>query len=293
MRAGELVRVELVHEPCTAAIDEYSQPWMPPISESRGPSLAPLASNAGCSSPASGSCGRRWCDARSSCSPLNLLPREVAGGDVVGARKARQERRVVGRAERLLRDRAARMEAAAGRQVDGARRVADDAHRLARRGPARAAAPPSAAPACRGGAGSRTAPAVGADSTIRPRYMTATRSATWRTTAMLWAISSTVSPSLSRRSSSRFRTVACTETSSAETGSSATSSSGSSASARAIADALALAAGELPRVRVERARPEPDQVEQLPAALVDARPSAPSRAPAAARPASAAPSSAG
>src|SRR5256885_1693814 len=35
---------------------------------------------------------------------------------------------------------------------------------------------------------------VSAVSTIRPRYMTATRSQTWRTTAMLCAIRSTVSP---------------------------------------------------------------------------------------------------
>ena len=40
--------------------------------------------------------------------------------------------------------------------------------------------------------------------------------------------------------------------------------------------ALALAARELARVRVERASAEPDQVEQLPAALVDRAPSAPS-----------------
>jgi hypothetical protein len=35
----------------TAAIDEYSQPWMPAISERRGPSRFPVASNAGCSTP--------------------------------------------------------------------------------------------------------------------------------------------------------------------------------------------------------------------------------------------------
>ena len=71
-------------------------------------------------------------------------------------------------------------------------------------------------------------------SAIRPRYMTATRSQTCRTTAMLWAMKSIVSPSFSRSSSSRLSTVACTDTSSADTGSSATSSSGSRASARAI-----------------------------------------------------------
>ena len=76
---------------------------------------------------------------------------------------------------------------------------------------------------------------VSAVSTIRPRYITATRSQTWRTTARLWAIRSTVRPSCSRSSASRFSTVACTDTSSAETGSSATRTSGSRARARAIA----------------------------------------------------------
>src|SRR3954454_9571197 len=37
----------------TAAIELYSQPWMPAISESRGPSVAPSASKHGCSRPAS------------------------------------------------------------------------------------------------------------------------------------------------------------------------------------------------------------------------------------------------
>ena len=69
---------------------------------------------------------------------------------------------------------------------------------------------------------------------MRPRYITATRSQTWRTTAMLCATKSIVSPSRWRRSASRLSTVACTETSSAETGSSAIRISGSSASARAI-----------------------------------------------------------
>ena len=35
----------------TAAIDEYSQPWTPPINATCGPSLDPRASNAGCSRP--------------------------------------------------------------------------------------------------------------------------------------------------------------------------------------------------------------------------------------------------
>ena len=35
----------------TAAIDEYSQPWMPPISESCGPSFAPARLEAGMLEP--------------------------------------------------------------------------------------------------------------------------------------------------------------------------------------------------------------------------------------------------
>jgi hypothetical protein len=35
----------------TAAIDEYSHPWTPAISDRRGPSRVPAASKAGCSTP--------------------------------------------------------------------------------------------------------------------------------------------------------------------------------------------------------------------------------------------------
>ena len=142
---------------------------------------------------------------------------------------------------------------------------------------------------CRGFVNSSS---VGACSTIRPRYITATRSATCRTTAMLCAISSTVSPSFSRSSSSRFSTVACTDTSSADTGSSAIEQLGLERERPRDRHPLPLAARELPRMRVERTFGEPDQVEQLDAACVDPAPSAPSGAPAAAPTASASPSSA-
>ena len=46
--------------------------------------------------------------------------------------------------------------------------------------------PTRGAPACTGAAGSRTAPRPAPSSTILPRYMTATRSAMWRTTDMSW-----------------------------------------------------------------------------------------------------------
>src|SRR3954453_8098557 len=114
---------------------------------------------------------------------------------------------------------------------------------------------------------------------MRPRYMTATRSHTWRTTDMLCATNSIVRPSRARRSASRLSTVACTDTSSAETGSSGIRISGSGGSARGAGpvgdqdlglererardrDALALPARELPRVGVERAGRQPDEVEQ-------------------------------
>ena len=228
----------------TAAIDEYSPPWMPAIRQRCGPSAAPRASKHGSSSSASTSVLEAdrapldqpaWPSSSTSGTWLGglLAPGEVAGGEVV-RRRGPRERRILGRAERLLRDRAARVEAAAARQ-----RRSGSAGRRRPRAPSSARCGASRGTArsrpcvygCRGFANSSS---VGAVSTIRPRYMTATRSQTWRTTAMLCAIRRIVSPSFARRSSSRLSTVACTETSSAETGSSATSSSGSSASARAM-----------------------------------------------------------
>ena len=72
------------------------------------------------------------------------------------------------------------------------------------------------------------------DSTIRPAYMTATRSATSITTPRSCVMRSTPIPSRSRSEPSRSRICACTVTSSAVVGSSAMSSSGSSAMAMAI-----------------------------------------------------------
>src|SRR5699024_4698853 len=77
--------------------------------------------------------------------------------------------------------------------------------------------------------------AVGADATIRPRYITATRSAMIRTTDRSWEMNNIPAP-VSRHS---WRIIEATEAwleaSSAEIGSSATSRSGRAASARAIA----------------------------------------------------------
>ena len=71
-------------------------------------------------------------------------------------------------------------------------------------------------------------------STILPRYITATRSAIWRTTARSWAMKMYDSPSRSRRSASRRTISAWMLTSSADTGSSSTSSAGEIARARAM-----------------------------------------------------------
>ena len=73
-----------------------------------------------------------------------------------------------------------------------------------------------------------------ATSTIRPRYMTATRWLIQRTTARSCATKRYVRPSSSCRSIRRFMICACIETSSADTGSSPTMTSGERARARAM-----------------------------------------------------------
>lgn len=71
-------------------------------------------------------------------------------------------------------------------------------------------------------------------STIRPRYMTATSSATCRTTARSCAMKTYDSPNSRCSSLRRLMTCACTDTSSADTGSSQTRIFGRSARARAM-----------------------------------------------------------
>ena len=87
-------------------------------------------------------------------------------------------------------------------------------------------------------------------------------------------------------------TCACTETSSADTGSSSTSKLGPERQRTGDADPLALTAGELVRVATGVARREPDRLEQLgdPCAAASPRPS---RAPRAVRRSCPAPSCAG
>ena len=71
---------------------------------------------------------------------------------------------------------AAVAERAARRQRLEVRRLAGDRAQLLRRAPRRAAASSRAAPACRGAADRRTIGSTGASSTIRPAYITSTRS---------------------------------------------------------------------------------------------------------------------
>ena len=75
---------------------------------------------------------------------------------------------------------------------------------------------------------------VAATSTMRPRYITATRSASCSTSARSWAMNSIARPSWRCRSASRLTICARTETSSADTGSSHTMNFGSTESARAM-----------------------------------------------------------
>ena len=134
----------------------------------------------------------------------------------------------------LARERAAGMERAAGRRIDRAGYIPleDDGRR--RSGSGRVDARNSErTPACTGVAGDDTGRRR-ASSTIRPRYITATRSLTCSTTRKVVGDEQYVRPSSSFSSSSRLMTWAWTETSNADTGSSQTMSSGSTDSARAM-----------------------------------------------------------
>ena len=127
-----------------------------------------------------------------------------------------------------------------------------------------AAESPRAAPACRDAPAPRRARSAGASSTMRPRYITATRSQICRTSRRSCAMKRYVSPSRCCRSSSRLTTCACTETSSADTGSSADDERRLERERAREADALPLAAAELVRVLRRRRRVEADELEQLP-----------------------------
>ena len=83
---------------------------------------------------------------------------------------------------------AARRERAAGRRPDQVRRLAGDALEHAGRDLVDARHAAQQARACTGGAGRRTAASRGAISTIRPPYITATRSHTPATMPRLWVM---------------------------------------------------------------------------------------------------------
>ena len=149
---------------------------------------------------------------------------------------------LVGRTIRRRLDRAAagdhlgtaRMERAADRPRARMRHGAADRRQpLARHG-AHDRAPSAAARACRDGAARRTAAATGANSTMRPRYITATSSAICAITPMSWVISISAMPLVRCSRRSRARICACVVTSSAVVGSSAIRMSGSAASASAM-----------------------------------------------------------
>ncbi len=109
-----------------------------------------------------------------------------------------------------------------------------------------------------------TAASTGPSSITRPRYITTTRSQRWRTTGRSWLMNSIARPSRVRRSASSASTCACTETSSADTGSSATRKSGPRRQRAGDADALPLAAGELVRVSLRMFRRQADLAPAMP-----------------------------
>ena len=116
--------------------------------------------------------------------------REDVAGAEVAARGAERcptcrrdlDRRRVDLGADVLRDRAAGVEPAAGRDRVG-RRASRSGPPACGPGCRRAGGGPRAAPGCRGGGGSAKTSAVAPVSTIRPRYMIATRSARREITA--------------------------------------------------------------------------------------------------------------
>ena len=167
-----------------------------------------------------------------------LARRDQVAGAVVAVRVGRQRPAAasVGTGRRRRRPRRRPAPGSAGGSGSPAGCGSGRGSRLAAR-PARAApsrARRTAAPGCRG-AGVRPAPPrSGPASTIRPRYMTAIRSAMFQARPRSWVTTRTPRPSSSRSLSSSARISPRIEASRLETGSSAISRRGSSASAPAI-----------------------------------------------------------
>ena len=179
----------------------------------------------------------------------------------------------------------------AGRSASGASPVEHDATAARARSADRGSAPPTAAPACTGGPTRRRPRAAVPVSTIRPRYITATRSLMWRTTDRSWAMnrnprsSSAAQPleqaddlGLDADVERRHRLVEHEQV-------------GTDGERPGDADALALAARELVRVARAGVGRQLHEVEQLGDALALGRRQI--RAPATARPAARRRSSAG
>ena len=159
--------------------------------------------------------------------------------------------------------RAAGVEAAAGRRVGRARHGAlePDARAAAVAGPA--PAPPTAAPRCRDGRAARTPPRPARSRTTLPEVHHRDRVGEVAHHAQV--VGDEQHRGVPRdcwRSSSRLRIAACTETSSADTGSSQTTSSGSAGERAGDGDALLLAAAQLARQAVGEALVELDRAQQ-------------------------------
>ena len=147
--------------------------------------------------------------------------------------------------------RAARVERAARRRVERARGLAGRARGGSRRGRGRR----RPAPACTGARGRWMISSAGPISTMRPRYMTAMRSATTRATDRSWVTKSTAMSELAAQTGrSRLSTDAASETSRALVGSSHSSTSRRHDGRPGQRDALALAAGQLGRRAPSRPR---------------------------------------
>ena len=165
----------------------------------------------------------------------------------------------------------ARVEARAARVEDAAaRRIRPATGRRRRRRSACALVPVGGQPRhggdqpapCRGAEGARRSSRDSASSTTRPRYITAMRVQICRITDRSCEMKTYVRSNSFCSARSRFRICACTETSSAETGSSQTISFGLQREGARDADPLSLAARELVRVPAGVLAAEADDLEQ-------------------------------
>ena len=162
--------------------------------------------------------------------PLRVVGDEHGTGHLAPVR-APGAQRGLRRCARGLGRGAAGVELAPAGRVERARRFALQ-RRLA---PRQVGHRRRAGPWCRDGRGAEQISSEGPHSTMRPRYITAMRSATTRAAARSWVTNSTAIPSSRRSCPIRLRTVAASETSSALVGSSHRRTSGGTTVARASA----------------------------------------------------------